>query len=146
MVAHAVYPNADLQDVGPDGKLLPSSLDPSIVTSLLRDEFNFKGVAITDDMEMGAIVRHYGIGEASKMAIKAGEDMIAICASEEAIYGAHRTVTEAVASNDITGAMLDRSVQRIFELKSRIAEPHPFDMNRIDSINERIKHLNKHLN
>jgi beta-N-acetylhexosaminidase len=146
MVAHAVYPSADLQDAGPDGKLLPSSLDPRIVTSLLRDELNFKGVAITDDMEMGAIVRHYGIGEASKMAVKAGEDMIAICASEEAIYEAHGAVTEAVSSNEITEAMLDRSVHRIFRLKMKIAEPQAFNLERFNGINERIKNLNQHLN
>lgn len=146
MVAHALYPNADLQDAGPDGKLLPSSLDPRIVTSLLRDELNFKGVALTDDMEMGAIVRHYGIGEASKMAVKAGEDMIAICASEEAIYEAHMAVTEAVSSNEITEMMLDRSVKRIFDLKARIADPEAFELDRLEVINERIKSLNQHLN
>ena len=146
MVAHAVYPNADLQDTGPDGKLLPSSLDPRIVTSLLRDELNFKGVAITDDMEMGAIVRHYGIGDASKMAVKAGEDMIAICASEDAIYEAYKAVSDAVLSNEITERVLDRSVRRIFELKARLAEPLDFDMDRLEGINERIRNLNQHLN
>ena len=146
MVAHAVYPNADLQDANPDGKLLPSSLDPGIVTSLLRDELKFKGVAITDDMEMGAILRHYGIGEASKMAIKAGEDMIAICASDEAIYEAHRAVSEAVCMGEIPEAMLDRSVQRVLELKSKLVEPPAFDGARLANVNDRIKKLNQHLN
>ena len=146
MVAHAVYPNAHLQDAGSDGKLLPSSLDPRIVTSLLRGELNFKGVAVTDDMEMGAIVRHYGIGEASKMAVKAGEDMIAICASMEAIDEAYTAVTKAVSSGEIMEEMIDRSVQRIFQLKTKIAEPPAFEVSRLETIKERIKNLNQHLN
>ena len=146
MVAHAVYPNSDLQDEDPNGKLLPSSLDPRIVTSLLRDELKFKGVAITDDMEMGAIVRHFGIGEACKKAIAAGEDMLAICASEDAIYGAFRAVSEAVHAGEISKALLDESIQRIFELKSKLVEPPIFDGERLAHVNDRIQKLNQHLN
>jgi beta-N-acetylhexosaminidase len=146
MVAHAVYPNAGLQEAGPDGKLLPSSLDPKIVTSLLRDELNFNGVAITDDMEMGAIVKHFGIGEATKLAIKSGEDMIAICASENAVYEAFNAVSEAVSSGEISETRLDNSVRRIFELKSKISKSPSFDSERISDINERIQKLNQHLN
>ena len=146
MVAHALYPNADLHEGGPDGKLLPSSLDPRIVTSLLRDELNFKGVAITDDMEMGAIINEYGIGEACKKALKAGEDMIAICASEDAIYEAHRAITDAVSSGEITEMMIDRSIKRIFEFKSKISEPGEFDPERLITLKDRIQKLNQNLN
>ncbi len=146
MVAHAVYPNAGLQEADPDGKLLPSSLDPKIVTSLLRDELKFKGIAITDDMEMGAIVKHFGIGEATKLAIKAGEDMIAICASEKAIYEAFTAVSNAVSSGEISEDRLDNSIQRIFALKSKISESPSFDPDRLSDINKRIQKLSQHLN
>ncbi|MFL6466898.1 MAG: glycoside hydrolase family 3 N-terminal domain-containing protein, partial [Pyrinomonadaceae bacterium] len=85
MVAHAGYPNLPLQQRDQDGRLLPSSLSLAIVTDLLKNELSFDGVVITDDLEMGAIVRNYGIGEACKMALNAGNDMLAICASEDAI-------------------------------------------------------------
>ena len=146
MVAHAVYPNAGLQEAGPDGKLLPSSLDPKIVTSLLRDELKFKGVAITDDMEMGAVVMHFGIGEAAKLAIKAGEDMIAICARENAIYEAYRAVSDAVSSGEISEDRIDSSIERIFKLKATISMPPPFDLERLSNVDERIQKLNQHLN
>jgi beta-N-acetylhexosaminidase len=146
MVAHATYPNADLQEVDANGKLLPSSLDPRIVTSLLRDELRFTGVAITDDMEMGAVVRNYGIGEACKMAIMAGEDMLAICASQEAINEAHRAVTEAVNAGEISEPRIDESIRRIAELKGKISEPSAFDKDELAEIDERIKRLTQHLN
>ena len=146
MVAHALYPNAGLHEGGQDGKLLPSSLDPRIVSTLLRDELNFKGVAITDDMEMGAIINEYGIGEACKKALKAGEDMIAICASEDAIYEAHRAITDAVSSGEITEMMIDRSIRRIFEFKSKISEPKTLDPDRLIALRDRIQKLNQNLN
>ena len=146
MVAHAVYPNAGLHEATRDGNLLPSSLDPKIVTTLLRDDLKFKGVAITDDMEMGAIVKHFGIGEAAKLAIKAGEDMIAICASENAIYEGFRAVSKSVASGEISEDRLNKSVQRIFELKGRISKTPAFDPARLSIVNERIQKLNEHLN
>ena len=146
MVAHGTYPNTGLQVKDVNGNLLPSSLDPRIVTSLLRDDLNFTGVAITDDMEMGAVVRNYGIGEASKMAINAGNDMLAICANPDVIYEAHRAITNAVTGGEISEARIDESIGRIAELKTNIKEPSKFDKPRLTEIDERIKKLNQHLN
>ena len=146
MIAHATYPNVDLQEKDANGNLLPSSLDSKIVTSLLRDELNFTGLAITDDLEMGAIVRNYGIGEASKLAINAGEDMLAICANADAIYEAHRVLTSAVKSGEISAARLDESLRRIADLKAKVRTPPAFDPDKLVEIDERIKKLNQHLN
>src|SRR5690606_3275916 len=78
MVAHAAYPNLSLQERAQDGKLLPSSLSFNFVTKLLREKIGFAGLVLTDDLEMGAILRNYGIGEAAVMAVEAGHDMLAI--------------------------------------------------------------------
>ena len=85
MVAHAAFPNIRLQEHDQNGKLLPSSLSPAIISKLLRGELGYDGLVLTDDLEMGAIVENYGIGEACKMAIAAGADMLAICAEVDAI-------------------------------------------------------------
>src|SRR5262249_17766874 len=55
MVAHAAYPNTGLQEADSNGKLLPSSLNRSVITGLLRTDLQFDGLIITDDLEMGAI-------------------------------------------------------------------------------------------
>src|SRR5262245_1825648 len=75
IVAHAHYPAFD----GPSP--LPSSLSKNIVTGLLREELGFKGLAITDDLEMGAITKTRDLAEASIMAIEAGIDMVMIADS-----------------------------------------------------------------
>jgi len=146
MIAHAAYPNTRLQEIDDNGKLLPSSLGRRVVTALLRDELNFKGVAITDDMEMGAIVRNYGMGEACKMAIHAGQDMLAICASVDAIYEGHRAIRLAVESGEISEERLNESVERILALKSSLPARPSFNKARLDELSERIKDLNNNLN
>jgi beta-N-acetylhexosaminidase len=146
MVAHAAYPNTRLQETDDNGKLLPSSLSRRVVTALLRDDLNFKGVAITDDMEMGAIVRNYGMGEACKMAINAGQDMLAICASVDAIHEAYEAVSIAVATGEISEERLNQSVDRILNLKSSIPVRAAFDGVRLDELSERVKDLNNNLN
>ena len=146
MVAHAAYPNTRLQESDENGNLIPSSLSRRVVTTLLRDGLNFKGVAITDDMEMGAIVRNYGIGEACKMAIDAGQDMLAICASVDAINEGHRAISKAVRDGLISEARLNESVERILTLKLSLPERVEFDIARFDGLNQRINTLNNSLN
>lgn len=146
MVAHAAYPNMGLQETDRDGRLLPSTLSHNIVSELLRKELGFSGVTITDDLEMGAIVRNYGIGEACKMAVRAGNDMLAICASEDAIRHGFEAVSNAVATGDIPESRIDDSIERISRLKSKIASPVDFNIERLSEISDRLLKLNARLN
>ncbi|MDM7923036.1 MAG: glycoside hydrolase family 3 N-terminal domain-containing protein [Pyrinomonadaceae bacterium] len=145
MVAHAAFPNADLQEKDPDGRLLPSSLSYKCVKNLLREQIGFNGVTITDDMEMGAIVRNYGMAEACKMAFLAGEDMIAICAGTDAIREGYHAVLEAVRSCEIAESLVDVSVERIFDLKRKLSPPLPFSEERLDEISIEIAAIKERL-
>lgn len=145
MIAHAAYPNFDLQERDQNGKLLPSSLSFNIVTKLLRQEIGFQGLVVTDDMEMGAIVKNYGMGEACKMAFKAGIDMFLICANPEAVREGFQAMTEAVKNGEISEREIDESLQRIAVYKNLMQPPVAFDKNRLAELSERIKHLNEKL-
>ena len=123
MVGHAAYPQLKLQERDQNGRLLPSSLSHNFVTKVLRNELGFGGVTITDDLEMGAIVKHYGIGEACKMAINAGNDMLAICAKESAVREGFNAVVEAVKSGEIAESRIDGSLSRITSLRSKLSKP-----------------------
>lgn len=148
MIAHAAYPNSHLQLKDQNGRLLPSSLSRNFVSKLLREDLGFEGIAITDDLEMGAIVRNYGIGEACKMAINAGNDMLAICAKPELIMEGHASVTDAIASGEIEIETIDRSVERILALKRRLENPpkFEFDMDRLSELTQQLANLNSRLN
>ncbi|HLM62174.1 MAG TPA: glycoside hydrolase family 3 N-terminal domain-containing protein [Pyrinomonadaceae bacterium] len=145
MIAHASFPRFDLQETDNNGKLLPSSLSYNIVTKLLRQELGFNGIAITDDLEMGAIVKNYGIGEACQKAILAGEDMLAICAGPESIREGFNSILDAVKSERISESRIDESLGRIAQIKSLIQPALPFDTERLQTLSDKISQLNKNI-
>jgi beta-N-acetylhexosaminidase len=146
MIAHACFPKSDLQETDQNGKLLPSSLSFNFVTSLLRGKLGFDGLVLTDDLEMGAILKNYGIGDACKMAVLAGEDMLSICANTDAIREGFRAVLDAVDSGEIPVEKIDESLVRIASAKSRIAAPLEFDNDRLQELSDRVAELNQKLN
>jgi beta-N-acetylhexosaminidase len=145
MVAHAAYPNLSLQETDRSGRLLPSSLSSNFINSLLRDQLRYDGVVITDDLEMGAIIKNFGIGEASKLAINAGCDMLAICADPDAIREGHKAVCDAVRDGEITEEQLDRAIERLTALKGSIAARSEFNQQRLDGLAEEIAAFNAEL-
>jgi beta-N-acetylhexosaminidase len=145
MVAHAAFPNNRLQEVDQNGKLLPSSLSPPIISKLLRGELGFNGLVLTDDLEMGAIVENYGIGEACKMAISAGVDMLAICASVDAISEGYDAISNAVDNGEISEGRIDESIERIRSLKKQLARPFGFDDQRLTALSNEIAEFTAHL-
>lgn len=145
MIAHAAFPQHPLQERHENGKLLPSSLSYSFVTTLLRGELGFDGLCITDDLEMGAIVKNYGVGEACKMAVSAGNDMLAICADPNAVREGYKAVLKAVESREISMDRIDESLARIAALKSQLSPPLAFDTTRIAQLSDDVATLNDRL-
>ena len=74
MTAHVVYPALD--------KDVPATFSRAICTSLLRREIGFEGVLFSDDLEMGAIANHHGVGHAAVESVWAGCDALLICKEE----------------------------------------------------------------
>lgn len=146
MIGHAAYPNTDLQEKDQNGKLLPSSLSFNFVTDLLRKEFNFDGVAITDDLEMGAILKNYGIAEACVRAVNAGADQLAICADAGRITEGYYAVLEAAKSGHISEARIGESLVRIARAKNRLSAPPPFNAERLDALSKEIADFSVRLN
>jgi beta-N-acetylhexosaminidase len=113
MVAHAQYP-----DLEPDG--LPASLSRRIITGMLREEMGFKGLVMTDDLDMGAILNHYGMEEMMRLAICAGNDLAMICHRVHALREARGFL------DGVPAAELDRALQSVASFKERLAPPDPF--------------------
>ncbi len=145
MAAHASFPHHNLQETDQNGKLLPSSLSYNFVTTLLRDELAFDGIVITDDLEMGAIVKNYGIGDACKMAINAGADMLAICADPNVVREGYNAVFNAVNDGQISMDRIEQSLTRIARAKSTLSEPLTFDAKRLAQLSARVAELNEQL-
>jgi beta-N-acetylhexosaminidase len=113
MTAHVLYPALD-----PD---FPATLSPRIVTGMLREQLGFRGVVATDDLEMGAIVRHGGVERAVVQALKAGADMLLICHQLELALCAREACLVALDSGELTLSRIEESAQRIALLKRQHA-------------------------
>jgi len=141
MAAHAAYPDSDLQEQDQNGKLLPSSLSFNFITKLLRNDLGFQGVVITDDLEMGAVLKNYGIGEACKLALNAGADMLAICNNSENIRIGYKAVLEAVQTGEISEHRINDSLKRIGSVKNLIKSTLPFEKSRLSELSNEIVKL-----
>src|ERR671932_1752672 len=118
MVSHGGFPNIDIHRGIAGGRLVPASINPSIVTDLLRDELGYDGLVVTDDLEMGAIAKHCEIEEAALRAVLAGEDMILVCARPDVIRRAYDALLRAAHAGEISRGRITASLCRIAAFKS----------------------------
>ena len=97
---------------------LPSTLSQKIVSGLLRNELNFKGIIVTDAMSMAGIASRYDAGTAAVLAVKAGVDVVVKSPDIDAAMSALKA---AVEKREITMERLDQSVKRVLEAKVRLS-------------------------
>lgn len=116
MTAHVLYKALD--------ERIPATLSPAVITNLLREEMRYDGVVLTDDLEMHAIVDHYGPGDAAVRALLAGCDVLLICKDRDREIAAFEAVEQAVSSGTIESARLNQSVARIQRVKQRFLLPY----------------------
>ena len=89
MTAHIVVPAFDVDPSGApdpttvDGQGLPATLNPHVLTTLLREQLGYDGLVITDGLEMQGVVERFGSGEAAVRAVVAGADMVMVLWSVE---------------------------------------------------------------
>ncbi len=95
----------------------PGTLQPAVLTGLLRDSLGFRGLAVTDALDMGAIVRSVGAGEAVVQAFLAGADLLLQPADPAVAIDA---MVAAVESGRVSPARLDASVRKVLALKRRV--------------------------
>ncbi len=93
---------------------LPATLAPEILTDLLRNEWGYEGLIVTDAMNMKAIIDHFGKVESNVMAVKAGADLILMPVDP---YLGKKALIQAARSGQITEERIDQSVRRILSLK-----------------------------
>ena len=109
MVSHAMYPQID-----PDH---PASLSKAIITDWLRKDIGYNGVVVTDDMDMGALAKHYTFGDMAVQSILAGSDILLVCHEYEHMQEVYNGLMKAVKDGRISKERLDESVKRILLMK-----------------------------
>lgn len=108
MIAHMNIPSLD------NSPNMPSTLSKPIVTGLLKEELAFKGLIISDAMEMKGVVKYFKNGEADVMGIIAGNDILEL---SENSARAVKLLRKAVRSGRISMDRIDSSVKKILLAK-----------------------------
>jgi beta-N-acetylhexosaminidase len=115
MTAHIFNANLDPK--------YPATLSKAVITGILREQLQYDGVVISDDMQMGAIRQYYGLEEAIELAILAGVDILAF--ANNTVYDptigarAFDIIRQLVENRKITEQRIDESYQRVMQLKAR---------------------------
>jgi len=103
MMNHAAYPNTP-------GKKLPASVSRFWIGEILRRRIGYRGIILSDDLEMGGILKFMPIHEAAVAAIRTGSDLVEICHHPEPILLAYEAlVAEAEHSAAFRKILLERA-------------------------------------
>ena len=129
MLSHLQYPRLDAQ--------WPASLSRFIAKELLRDRIGFDGVVMTDDLDMGAIEKHFDIQTVVTQVLAADIDMALICRSSPKIRAAHAAIGAYLQKSDANRQKGVASVRRILSLKERYIQdkPHPVPRTGLEFVN-----------
>ena len=118
MTAHILIPALDAER--------PATLSPAIVTGLLKERLGYRGLVLSDDLEMKAISARYGVADATVMAIAAGCDAVLMCApdqQEQAV--ALEAVIRAAENGDLPLKRAEDALARHRRVKERFLSRRP---------------------
>jgi beta-N-acetylhexosaminidase len=128
MICHGWYPCFE-------SKKTPATLSHPIVTDLLRDEFGFDGLVMTDDLDMGAILTGYRLEDTIRLAIAAGNDLTMICHRIPEIENVQRILAT------LRGDQVDRALESVARFKQRLTPPDEFSEAAFRKIDDEIWNL-----
>jgi beta-N-acetylhexosaminidase len=128
MICHAWYPCFEPQP-------LPATVSRRIVTELLRHEFAFDGLIMTDDLDMGAILTGYRLDDTIRLTLEAGNDMMMICHRVPEI----ETVQQILAT--LPSNQIERAQQHIAAFKKNLSPAQQFSESAFHEINREIADL-----
>jgi len=137
MVAHIYNKNLDPS--------FPATLSKEIIVNKLRQDLNFNGLVVSDDMQMKAIVGHYGYKKAIQFAIEAGNDILVIGNNleydENIVPHTVSIINQLVKEGNITQKRIDESYNRIQNLKrksfKRTLSLHPVPITLVEKAPEK---------
>ncbi len=138
MVGHLMIKDVDSKN--------PASLSKKIINDYLRNNYQYKGIIMTDDLKMRAISLKYGYVRAALKACKAGDDIIMIGASYNTIIRVIKKIEKNIESRKIDINDINKRVERIMKLKEKYKiSDEPAKGCNIEEINKRIEQINLNL-
>ncbi len=108
MVAHLYVPSLE------SGKGIPASVSKNIITGLLKNQLGYKGLIITDALNMGAVANKYKPGELDALAFAAGNDIMLF---SQGVSEGKKLIQKAIDKGEIPQSRVEESVKKILLTK-----------------------------
>jgi beta-N-acetylhexosaminidase len=128
MICHGWYPCFESEPT-------PATVSRRIVTELLRDEFGFDGLIMTDDLDMGAILTGYRLDDTIHLCLEAGNDIMMLCHRVPEIETVHRIL------GTLPSDQIERAQQHIGDFKKNLSPAQKFSESAFQEINREIADL-----
>ena len=128
MICHAWYPCFEPQPT-------PATVSRRIVTELLRNEFGFDGLIMTDDLDMGAILTGYRLDDTIRLCLEAGNDIMMLCHRVPEIETVHRIL------GTLPSDQIERAQQHVGKFKKNLSPAQKFSESAFQEINTEIADL-----
>jgi len=114
MVAHAAYPAVD-------GDRTPASLSSKWMGDVLRKKIGYRGLVISDDLEMGGVLAATAIEDAAVETLRAGADVYLVCHNEAHVAGTYEAVVREAERDRKFAALVAERARRVLSYKKRVA-------------------------
>ncbi len=112
MVAHAAYPAVTCDRT-------PASISHKWISEILREKIGYRGLVISDDLEMGGVLAAGSIEHAAIETIRAGADLFLVCHQEEHVWATYRAVLKEAENDRQFARLVQRAARRVLEFKKR---------------------------
>jgi beta-N-acetylhexosaminidase len=113
MMNHAAYPATP-------GKIRPASASEFWITTILRKRIGYRGIILSDDLEMGGILKFLPVDEAAVAAVRAGSDLLEICHSAELILRSYEALTAEAERSAAFRALLLKRARDVARKRQRL--------------------------
>ncbi|HLW53606.1 MAG TPA: beta-N-acetylhexosaminidase [Candidatus Angelobacter sp.] len=112
MVAHAAYPQVTKDRV-------PASLSKQWIGEILRRKIGYRGLIVSDDLEMGGVLAAGSIEDVAIGTLRAGADMFLVCRNQELVWRAFEAVLREAERDRKFRAQVERAARRVLAFKKR---------------------------
>jgi beta-N-acetylhexosaminidase len=115
MTAHVIFEAVDSKH--------PATMSRAVLTGILREEFGYEGLVVTDDVEMKAIADNYGVEEAVLLGLNAGVDHFLCCHTAALAHRGIDAIVRGVESGKLSQSRVDAAARRFKVVRDRFAQP-----------------------
>lgn len=134
MVAHAGYPAVT-------NDKLPASLSRKWMQDVLRKKIGYRGLIISDDLEMGGVLSTGTIEDVAVETLRAGADMFLVCHNQELVWRGYEAVLRTAERDRKFAAQVERAARRVLSMKKRARELRGFTAEPKAKVVEKLKRI-----